>query len=170
MVASDWVASSTNDWAQLLSTYSWSKKTKPLQTLPPRRLGLIPKPLTAREAERATQWGNTRESGTGLPRLPLDIWIEIFRVGICTACNQSWYSWYCDTCNSEVPYPYHSSMYSIHIAPGFLEAPRIFSRLKQQRYPERFLNARARRNIAQVSRAWLYVLLLVKRRSTTWKN
>ena len=144
MVASDWVASSTNDWAQLLSTYSWSKKKKPLQTLPPRRLGLIPKPLTAREAERATQWGNTRESGTGLPRLPLDIWIEIFRVGICTACNQSWYSWYCDTCNSEVPSP--------------------FSRLKQQRYPEWFLNARARRNIAQVSRAWLYVLLLVEKK------
>ena len=121
MVASDWVASSANDWAQLLCTYSWSRKPKPLQTLPSRRLRLIPKPLTARETERATQWDNTRESGTGLPRLPLDIWVEIFRVGICTACNQSWHGWYCGTCNSEVPYPYHSSMHSIHITPGFLE-------------------------------------------------
>ena len=145
-------------WAQLLDTYSWSKKTKPLPTLPPRRLGLIPRPLTEREAERERQWANAKESGTALP-LRLDIWIEIIRVVICTACNQSWYGWYCGTCNGKVPYPYHSSMYPSHISPDFLEARRIFLRLQEERYPERFLNARTQRNMAQVSRAWLYVLL-----------
>ena len=146
-------SSINSTWAQLLSTYTWSKKPKPLETLPSRRLRLIPKPLTARETERATQWGNTRESGTGLPHLPLDIWIEVFRVGICTACNQSWHSWYCGTCNNEVPYPYHS-----RIPRG---TPMDFSRRRQRHYPEQFLNARSRHNMAQVSRAWLYVLLLV---------
>ena len=37
-----------------------------------------------------------------------------------------------------------------------------FSGLKQTHYPERFLNARTRHNMVQVSRAWLYVLLLVE--------
>ena len=147
-------SSTKSTWAQLLATYTWSKKPKPLETLPSRRLGLIPKPLTARERERATQWGYTRENGTGLPYLTLDIWIEVFCATICTACNQSWHSWYCGTCNSEVPYPYHS-----RIPRG---TPMYFSGLKQTHYPERFLNARTRHNMAQVSRAWLYVLLLVE--------
>ena len=159
-------------WAQLLSTYSWTKQTKPLQTLPSRRFALILRPLTARETERERQWANAQESDTRLFGVPLDIVEQIFHFAICTACKASWHDWCCGTCNLIVPRKEHYGSFErdISTTSRFFETrQQIKIRLKLERrwaelnrsHLRPFLNAHTQRSVAAVSPVWFYVLLLV---------
>jgi len=165
-------------WIQLLSTYSWSKNRKPVQTVPPRRLGLITRPLTERETQRETQWANAKESDTERPSLPVDIWVQILQFAICTACQDSWQGWYCGKCNKTVPRTDHVGSFDTDstTTSRFFETRqqtkirlRLERRQAELRMRERrsqilhyFPNVYTRRNVATVSLIWRCLLLLAQ--------